>query len=82
MTVATVTVDLAIFTIRDGLEVFLEDGDSMPGRRLDLDESLEATARRALTEVTGLDHVYMEQLYTFGDPERVSVAYFAAPGSS
>ena len=49
----------------------------MPG------ESLEASARRELREETGLTGVYLEQLYTFGDPDRdprehvVSVAYFA-----
>jgi len=78
---AAVTVDLAIFTIRDGLEVYLEARDGgygLPGRELqDGGASLDATARRALRDVTGLDDVYLEQLYTFGGPQRVSVAYFA-----
>lgn len=48
-------------------------------------ESLEAAARRELEEETGLhgEHIFLEQLYTFGDPHRdprtrvVSVAWFA-----
>lgn len=46
-------------------------------------ESLEMAATRILKQLTGLDGVYMEQLHTFGSPERdpvertVSVAYYA-----
>jgi 8-oxo-dGTP diphosphatase len=46
-------------------------------------EGLEAASHRILRELTGLDGVYLEQLYTFGDPNRdpgertISVAYFA-----
>jgi 8-oxo-dGTP diphosphatase len=53
----------------------------------DQGESVEQAAARELTEETGLeterDGVYLEQLYTFGDPGRdprgrvISVAYFA-----
>jgi 8-oxo-dGTP diphosphatase len=48
-----------------------------------LDESLEQAAQRELAEETGLQQAYLEQLYTYGDPERdprgrvVTVAYFA-----
>jgi len=48
-----------------------------------MDESLEEAALRELEEETGVRDVYLEQLYTFGDPDRdprgrvISVAYFA-----
>jgi 8-oxo-dGTP diphosphatase len=44
---------------------------------------LEEAAHRVLREKTGVKNVYMEQLYTFGDPQRdprsrvITVAYFA-----
>jgi 8-oxo-dGTP diphosphatase len=50
---------------------------------VDPNETLDAAARRELGEETGLRDVFLEQLYTFGDPGRdprghtVSVAYYA-----
>ena len=47
------------------------------------DESLDAAAARELHEEAGVDKVYLEQLYTFGDPKRdprgrvITVAYYA-----
>jgi ADP-ribose pyrophosphatase YjhB (NUDIX family) len=46
-------------------------------------ESMDEAANRILLNLTGLDKVYLEQLYAFGNPERdplertISVAYFA-----
>jgi len=46
-------------------------------------ESVEYAARRELKEETGLTDIFLEQLYTFSDPDRdprehvVTVAYFA-----
>lgn len=46
-------------------------------------ESLDQAANRILKQLTGLEGVYLEQLYTYGNPERdpmertVSVSYFA-----
>jgi len=87
-----VTVDVVIFTLRDNdLHVLLiKRGHTpyrgrwaLPGGFVHVDESLEAAARRELAEETGVTDVYLEQLYTFGEPERdprgrvISVAYVA-----
>ena len=87
-----VTVDVVIFTIRDGaLHVLLvrraappfAGRHAIPGGFVHEAESLEAAARRELAEETGVHDVYLEQLYTFGDPGRdprgrvITVAYFA-----
>ncbi len=55
----------------------------LPGDFVRPDESLNASAARALAEGTGLRPAYLEQLYTFGLPERhagqrlITVAYYA-----
>lgn len=87
-----VTVDVIIFTIKDGrlqlLCVQRENepfkGDpALPGGFIDINESLETAATRILEEKTGVTDVYLEQLYTFGDPDRdprkrvITVSYFA-----
>lgn len=87
-----VAVDVAVCTVRDGaLSVLLAQAAggpfagawALPGGLVRADESLDAAAARELSAQTGLDDVYLEQLYTFGSPERdpggrvVSVAYVA-----
>jgi 8-oxo-dGTP diphosphatase len=87
-----VTVDLAIFTVNEHkLKVMLvkraeepfQGTWSLPGGFLKAGESLDEAAQRVLNEKVGVDHVYMEQLYTFGDPQRdprsrvITVAYIA-----
>ncbi len=87
-----ITVDLAVFTVNNNkLKVMLakraedpfRDHWSIPGGFLLLGESLDAAACRVLDEKTGVKNVYMEQLYTFGAPDRdprarvITVAYFA-----
>jgi 8-oxo-dGTP diphosphatase len=88
----SVSVDVTLLTARnDTLEVFLirrdehpfKDDWSLPGGFVRLDESLEAAAARLLEGKTGLSNVFLEQLYTFGDPARdprtrvITVAYYA-----
>jgi 8-oxo-dGTP diphosphatase len=87
-----VTVDLVIFTVsEDALKAMLVRRAeapysgywSLPGGFLRTGESLEDAALRALKEKTGVENVYLEQLYTFGEPGRdprtrvITVAYFA-----
>lgn len=87
-----ITVDLGIFTVDRGtLKVMLIRRAeapfagcwSLPGGFLKVDESLEDAALRVLQEKTGVGDVYLEQLYTFGAPERdprarvITVTYFA-----
>ena len=56
---------------------------SLMGDFVRLNESLDEAARRILLMLTGLTNIYLEQLYTFGDPYRdpldkvVSVVYYA-----
>jgi len=87
-----VTVDLVIFTVDDKkLKVLLvrranepfEGYWSIPGGFLKKGESLEEAASRVMEEKTGVREVYLEQLYTFGRPDRdprariITVTYFA-----
>lgn len=87
-----VSVDVIIFTLRENdLQVLLIQRKNppfagrwaIPGGFIQANESLEAAARRELKEETGIRDVYLEQLYTFGDPKRdprgrvITVAYFA-----
>jgi 8-oxo-dGTP diphosphatase len=87
-----VTVDVVIFTIIDAaLSVLLIKRGiapdlgawALPGGFVLEQESLDAAALRELREETGVEDVYLEQLYTFGEPGRdprgriVTVAYYA-----
>jgi ADP-ribose pyrophosphatase YjhB (NUDIX family) len=60
---------------------------ALPGGWVHTGEGLEASARRHLLTKTGLQAAYLEQLYTFGKPDRdprehrIAVAYYAlVPG--
>lgn len=86
------TVDIAVFGLdEDDLKVMLIQRDlepfagqwALPGGFVHMDENLEEAARRELLEETGLENIYLEQLYTLGDLNRdprervVTVTYYA-----
>ena len=56
---------------------------SLMGGFVSPEENLDNAAHRIVSQLTGLDNVYMEQLYTFGDINRdtggriISIAYFS-----
>jgi 8-oxo-dGTP diphosphatase len=85
-------VDLVILTIQEQqLRVLLvkrgvrpfEGEFALPGGFVQEDESLEEAAARELAEETGTKNIFLEQLYSFGDPKRdprgrvVTIAYYA-----
>jgi 8-oxo-dGTP diphosphatase len=61
---------------------------ALPGGFVRLDESLDHAAARLLRHKAGLEGVFVEQLYTFGAPQRdprgriVTVAYYALVDSA
>jgi 8-oxo-dGTP diphosphatase len=88
----SVTVDLVLMTVREGrLSVLLQKRPiepfagfwTLPGGFVNIDESLEAAAERILIDKAHMAGAWIEQLYTFGAPDRdprgrvITVAYFA-----
>lgn len=90
----SVTVDMLVFAVNESLDALkllmirrknhpFINCWALPGGFVKMDESLEEAARRELEEETGLKDIYMEQLYTFGEPGRdprtriISTAYMA-----
>ncbi|NET49518.1 MAG: NUDIX hydrolase [Merismopedia sp. SIO2A8] len=87
------TVDCVVFGLDDqhSLKIMLiqrklppfQGEWALPGGFVRTTESLEDAARRELKEETGLEQVFLEQLYTFGQVDRdprdrvVTVAYYA-----
>jgi 8-oxo-dGTP diphosphatase len=73
---------LKVMLIQRKLSPFQGDW-ALPGGFVRMDESLEAAALRELCEETGIERLFLEQLYTFGavnrDPRErvVTVAYYA-----
>ncbi len=87
-----VTTDVAVFTLQQqSLQLLLikraqepfKGSWALPGGFLEIDEDLEQCAKRELQEETGVSGLYLEQLYTFGAPNRdsreriISVTYYA-----
>lgn len=88
----SVAVDVALLSVHEGeLCVLLVQRSeppqagrfALPGGFVRLEESLDEAAARVLADKAGLAGVFLEQLYTFGAPERdprgrvLSVAYYA-----
>ncbi len=88
---AALTVDCVVFGLDEAdLKVMLiqrnippfEGKWALPGGFVRVDETVEEAARRELQEETGLEKVFLEQLYTFGDIDRdprervVTVAWY------
>lgn len=88
----SIAVDVVLVTIHEGeLRALLvrraeppQKGRwSLPGSFVRLGEDPEAGARRVLAEKAGLEGIFLEQLYTFGAPDRdprthvISIAYYA-----
>lgn len=87
-----VAVDAIIFgySKKEGVSVLLiqrkyepfKNSWAIPGGFVLPDESLEAAVTRELAEETGITVNYLEQLYSFGEPERdprqriITIAYF------
>jgi 8-oxo-dGTP diphosphatase len=91
MPTLTMTTDIVIFTIRgERLEILLiqrgnppfQGSWALPGGLVEEDEDLDVCARRELEEETKVTGVPLEQLHTFGAPNRdprgrlVTVAYY------
>ena len=87
-----ITVDTVILTIKNNaLNVLLvkrnnepfKDKWAIPGGYVRMSENLDEAAMRVLKEKTNVENIYLEQLYTFGDPLRhpvsrvITCAYFA-----
>lgn len=87
-----VTVDLVLMSVIDGrLAVLLQLREdqpnagrwALPGGFVGIDEGLDEAARRILATKARMDGHWLEQLYSFGKPDRdqrarvITVAYFA-----
>ncbi len=88
----SVAVDIAILTVlHKQLEVVtvkrtehpFKDQYALPGGFVGMTESLDDAAARVLKNKANLENVYLEQLFTFGQPNRdprmriISVTYYA-----
>lgn len=93
----SVAVDLLIFTAEENhIEVLLikrqeypfKGSYALPGVFVGMNESLDEAVQRCLWEETGLENIYMEQLYTWGKVDRdprmriISVSYIALVSKS
>lgn len=97
MTKLQITVDIVLFTILERqLHVLLirrlaepfRGSYALPGGFVLENESVDEAAHRELQEETGVEKVFLEQLYTFGEPNRdprgrvITVAYYALVANS
>lgn len=74
--------ELKVLLIKRGIEPF-KNYWALPGGFIELDEDADTCAKRKLEQETGLDEIFMEQLYTFSSVDRdpryrvISIAYYA-----
>ncbi len=88
----SVTVDVVLLSVAQGqlATVVVRRAEhpergrwALPGGFVGFEETLEAAASRVLATKAGLERVFLEQLYTFGQPHRdprtrvITVAYYA-----
>ncbi|MCF6313567.1 MAG: NUDIX hydrolase [Verrucomicrobiales bacterium] len=86
------TTDCVVFGLdEDDLKILLIQRDiapfegewALPGGFIRVGESLDDCARRELEEETGLKNIFLEQLYSYGEPDRdprehvVTIAYYS-----
>jgi len=73
--------ELKILLIKRGIEPFLGKW-ALPGGFIHDDETIDKAALRELNEEAGIENIFLEQLYTFGDLNRdprervITVTYF------
>ncbi|MFT5450262.1 MAG: 8-oxo-dGTP diphosphatase [Gammaproteobacteria bacterium] len=92
MSAPRINTNVVVYTLRDGqLKLLLvrrgadpfKNMWALPGGQLQANEDLDSSALRTLEEGTGVAGVYLEQLYTFGEPNRdprhrtIAVSYVA-----
>lgn len=88
----SVAVDLLVFTVEDGKlkivtvrrqEYPFKGELALPGVFVGMTESVDDAAKRGIKEEAGLEDIYFEQLYAFGEIDRdprmrvISIAYIA-----
>jgi hypothetical protein len=89
---SSITIDCCVFSFEKGnLEVLLvQHGQGiskgkwgLPGGWIKKEEDIDVAADRLLSELTGVKDIYLEQVRTFGKPERyplgrvITVGYYA-----
>ena len=73
--------DLRILLIKRKYDPF-QNCWALPGGYVEENETIESAVLREVNEETGIDNLYLEQLYTFGDTDRdprgriISIAYY------
>ncbi|WP_051935778.1 NUDIX domain-containing protein [Salegentibacter sp. Hel_I_6] len=89
---SSITIDCCVFSFEKGsLEVLLvQHGEGiskgkwgLPGGWIKKEEDVDVAADRLLSELTGVNDIYLEQVKTFGKPDRfplgrvITVGYYA-----
>lgn len=73
---------LKVLLIERGAEPYINSW-ALPGDLVSPDEALRDSANRILSQLTGIDNIYMEQFFTFGSVDRhpagrvITVGYYS-----